>query len=42
MQTASSEGDSTMATKTTTDHPPIVAAGEWQAARDKLLVKKGR
>ena len=29
-----------MATKTTTAHPPIVSAADWQAARDKLLVKE--
>ena len=29
-----------MATKTTSAHPPIVSAADWQAARDKLLVKE--
>jgi predicted dithiol-disulfide oxidoreductase (DUF899 family) len=27
-------------TKTTTAHPPIVSAAEWQGARDELLVKE--
>ena len=29
-----------MTTNTTTTHPPIVSQAEWQAARDKLLVKE--